>query len=220
MTLIEAKHILTACGYNVTLVESKDAYDYLTESMLIDKIKSKASSIIKGLKHNDDEAKADAVDLIKNINKSTNISSTIKKGLLITLVGLIGGMSMAHGESLGEFFANQYNEGAYELYIDGIDINKRGNPKQEDIETDAQHVAVALKGAKIQGINIESAYLDGAEEDDRQEAVVYNFDDGYSVYIDINDEINILEHGQVVRHYMPNNPEMDAMLEYAFEIAK
>lgn len=225
MNLTEAKHILRKCGYTLTLDEAKDSYDYLTESMLLDKIKSKISSIKDTFKHGSTNAKEEAYinakELSSQVKSSDKLSNTVKKTIMTVLVSIMAGMSLGHGESLGEYFAHQYNDGDYEMYLDNAPVNsKLNNPNEEDLTIDAKHIAVALRNAKINGINIESAYTDGAEEDDRADAVVYNFTDGYSVYIDINDEISILDNGQTVRRYYPNDGSTGAVLEYAFEIAK
>lgn len=196
---------------------NSDCYMYINEAMVVDKIKNAINAVKDKFnkaktKSDKDEAKAEAQELANNI-KNSSISGTLKKSLIIGLMALMTGTACAQ---TGHDIANVYNSG--ENAIDLGDYDGTGSliePTRDELITDAKYIAFALKGVKIPNLDIESVHLDGEDTDDP--SGVYNFEDGITIRVNMDDSIFFYDNGILIRQY-DDCGQLDRLLDVAGQI--
>lgn len=192
---------------------NSDCYMYINEAIVIDKFKNAVNAIkakFKNAKTKSDkaEAKAEAAELAKDIKKSS-ISNAVKKTLLIGLTALMTGTAFAQS---GRDVADFYNSDDTNIEIDYEGTGSLIEPTKNELITDAKYIATALKGANIPNIDIESVHIDG--EDTFEQSSVYNFEDGITIRVNLDDSIFIYDNGVLIRQYDSSGP-MDLLLDIA-----
>jgi hypothetical protein len=200
----------------MSVINEKEIYNYLNEAMIIDSFKKQIENIKSRFSKSKNksemtELKNDAAELKDEI-KSSSLNSKVKTALLAALIGIFSATGTSHAIELSDL-AKEYN-------LKQSTINYQGNgsiiePDESELINDAKYVAVALKHAKIQGIEVEDVQEDGTSIGGSDQTLVYNFTDGTSISVNINDVIFVYDNGILIRQYESGQPAMDALLDIA-----
>ena len=199
----------------MNVINESEMYNYLNEAVIVDSIKRKINAIKDSFnraknKEEMGEVKEEAAEL-KQAIKDSAISSKMKNMLLATLIGIFTATATANATDIKDLGA-EFNLKKSTIEYDGT--GTIWEPEPSEVVEDAKYLAVALKKAKIKGIEVEDVQYDGQDQKGGETAV-YNFTDGITVSVNIKDVIFIYDNGVLIRQYENGYPAMNALLDLA-----
>lgn len=242
--LQKAKLLLIRNGYKIVkpndcVTESSDAYNYITEGVITDKIKNAIASIKNKFTKGDETDKAEAKEEIEDLKaevQSSSISGVAKKALLASILGVMTMMGTANAGFCsiskytgadGKVYTQQIGDCSEEDIQDLNDYKVKSKEKLAGVsqnkvsdKTVAKHIAAAFNhGDGYDGINVISQKTVDAEK--RSEHKMFKFDDGTGIVVFANGYIIV--YGKtakdVLGEYNPSQSEAiydmaKAMLKY------
>lgn len=206
--LMKAKKLLEE--HNYTYEKVSESYQYLTESMLVDKIKEKIGSLTKKLKSADSdlekkEIKAQAADLKSEIVSSSTLKAASKKMLL----GLLTGLAIsAHA---GQPNAVDISSNRQDKHTEWNGEGSITEPTPDELKDDAKYVATVFKNANIDGLEVIRVTGESEYADEYADTRTYEFNDGTKVVIEPDNAIYIYDKAALIRQYEPLYPAMKAL---------